>query len=218
MEVFEDRQEAGRRLAAVLADHPDIRDAERVVVLGVPRGGLPVGAEVARALGAPLDVVVVRKLRSPQNPELGFGAAGADGFVEIDEATVERLGITAEQVSAEIEERREALRHRLELYRAVAPAVDLRGAVVVVVDDGIATGGTAHQACAYARRGGAARVVLAVPVAPAAASQRLAGDADDVIVLSTPAEFIAVGQAYADFSQLGDEDAVAALRRAAAVA
>jgi predicted phosphoribosyltransferase len=218
MEVFEDRQDAGRRLAEVLAEHPEIRGAARVVVLGIPRGGLPVGAEVARRLGAPLDVVVVRKLRSPQNPELGFGAVGADGFVETDASTVERLGITPEQVAVEVADRREAVQRRLEVYRAVTPEVDLTGAVVAVVDDGIATGGTARQACAYARRRGAARVLLAVPVAPAAAPERLAGDADDVIVLSTPAEFMAVGQGYADFSRLEEGDALAALRRATAVA
>lgn len=218
MEVFEDRQDAGRRLASVLAERPDVRAAERVVVLGIPRGGLPVGAEVARALGAAFDVVVVRKLRSPENPELGFGAVGAGGYVEIDRDTVDRLGIAREQVDAEVAQQRAAVQQRLDLYRAVAPPVELDGALVIVVDDGVATGGTARQACAFARRSRAARVVLAVPVAPRGTGNRLAADTDDVIVLSTPAEFMAVGQAYADFSQLTDTDAVAALRRATAAA
>jgi putative phosphoribosyl transferase len=212
MQVFEDRRDAGRKLAEALAARPRVRDAERLVVLGVPRGGLPVGAEVARTLGAAFDVVVVRKLRSPVNPELGFGAVGADGHVEIDEATVGRLGITREQVDAEVADRTAAVERRVALYRGVAPPVDLHGAVVIVVDDGIATGGTARQACAYARRGGAGAVILAVPVAPVSAAERLADAADEVLVLSTPAEFIAVGQGYSDFSQLSDEDAVEALR------
>lgn len=218
MQVFENRVDAGRRLAERLAEHPVVQRADRVVVLGVPRGGLPVGAEVARALRAPFDVVVVRKLRSPVNPELGFGAVGADGHVEIDERTVERLGITAEQIDAEVADRTRAVEQRIALYRDVAPAVALDGAVAIVVDDGVATGGTARQACAYARRGGAVAVLLAVPVASAAAQERLAESADDVLVLSTPAEFLAVGQAYKDFAQLSDEDAVDALRRANACA
>jgi putative phosphoribosyl transferase len=212
MQVFDNRAEAGRRLAIELEAHPAVVGAERLVVLAVPRGGLPVGAEVARALGAELDVVVARKLRTPNNPELGFGAVGADGHVEVDRATMERLGITEEQLEAEMADRREAVQRRLTLYRSVAAPVDLQGAVVVVVDDGIATGGTSRQACALARRGGAATVVLAVPVAPVDTAQRLADAADDVVVLSSPAEFLGVSQAYAEFEQLDDEAAVAALR------
>jgi putative phosphoribosyl transferase len=212
MQVFDNRAEAGRRLAIELETHPAVVGAERLVVLAVPRGGLPVGAEVARALGAELDVVVARKLRTPNNPELGFGAVGADGHVEVDHATMERLGITEEQLDAEIADRREAVQRRLTLYRSVAAPVDLQGAVVVVVDDGIATGGTSRQACALARRGGAATVVLAVPVAPVDTAQRLADAADDVVVLSSPAEFLGVSQAYAEFEQLDDEAAVAALQ------
>jgi putative phosphoribosyl transferase len=212
MQVFDNRAEAGRRLAIELEMHPAVVGAERLVVLAVPRGGLPVGAEVARALGAELDVVVARKLRTPTNPELGFGAVGADGHVEVDRATMERLGITEEQLDAEIADRREAVHRRLTLYRSVAAPVDLQGAVVVVVDDGIATGGTSRQACALARRGGAATVVLAVPVAPVDTAQRLADAADAVVVLSSPAEFLGVSQAYAEFEQLDDEAAVTALQ------
>lgn len=218
MQVFEDRRDAGRQLARELAARADIRDAGRAVVLGVPRGGLPVGAEVARTLDAAFDVVVVRKLRSPANPELGFGAVGAGGYVDIDRDMVARLRLTEAQVEAEVRDRQETVRKRLEVYRSVVPAADFEGAVVVVVDDGVATGGTARQACAFARRGGAEKVILAVPVAPDGTRELLAADADDVVVLSTPAEFMAVGQAYADFAQLTDEDAIEALRRATAAA
>jgi len=211
MTVFEDRREAGRELAVAVREAGVVDDGHHVVVLAVPRGGLPVGAEVARAFGAAFDVVVVRKLRSPNNPELGFGAVGADGHVEIDTALTEELGLSEEQIRNEVEDRTRAVDRRLELYRAVAPAVDLQGATVIVVDDGIATGGSARQACLFARRGGAARVVLAVPVAPAGVAEEMRAVADAVVVLSSPAEFLAVDQAYRDFAQLDDAAAVAAL-------
>lgn len=216
MQVFEDRQDAGRQLARALAADSDVVTGGRVVVLGIPRGGLPVGAEVARALGAEFDVSVVRKLRAPHNPELGYGAVGPDGRVEIDHALVARLGLSDEQVEAEVADRRAAVERRLQLFRQVIPPADLSGATVVVVDDGIATGGTARQACAFARAAGARRVILAVPVAPPGAAEELADAADRVLVLSQPAEFLAVGQAYRDFTQLTDEAALAAVRAATA--
>lgn len=216
MQVFADRTDAGRQVAARLADVPTLAGADRLVVLAVPRGGLPVGAEVARALGAPLDVAVVRKLRSPANPELGYGAIDAEGHVDLDEDTVERLGITREEIEAEIADRRELVQQRLELYREVTDRVEMAGACVVVVDDGIATGGTARQACAFARRAGAARVVMAAPVGPADVEHRLADVADEVVVLVHPAEFLSVSQAYEDFAMLDDEAAVDAVRAALA--
>ncbi len=215
MQVFRDRADAGRRLAAELSGRPELRDGGRVVVLAIPRGGLPVGVEVARVLDAALDVVVVRKLRTPHNPELGFGAVGPDGHADIDEGLVRRIGLGREEVEAEIEDRTRAVEERLELFRSLAAPVDLRGAVVVIVDDGIATGGTARQACAYARRAGAARVVLAAPVAPERVVQELGDAADTVVVLSKPAEFLAVGQVYQDFAQLDDDAVLATLETGA---
>ena len=212
MDIFEDRRDAGRQLAEVLRRDEVLRGDQRLVVLAIPRGGLPVGVEVARALDAAFDVVVVRKLRTPQNPELGFGAVGCDGHVDIDQEMVARLGLTEDQIKAEIENRRALIGHRLELFRSVAPAVDLDGATAIVVDDGIATGGTAREACKLARRLGAATVILAVPVAPPGAADELRQAADRVIVLSEPAEFLAVGQAYKEFGQLDDEASLEALR------
>lgn len=212
MQVFSDRTDAGRQLGARLRDEAAVTAADRVVILAIPRGGLPVGAEVARALDAPIDVAVVRKLRSPANPELGYGAIDADGHVELDEEMVERLGITREEIDAEIADRQDRVRQRLELYREAASRTDMAGACVLVVDDGIATGGTARQACTFARRAGAARVVVAAPVGPADVEERLGDVADDVIVLVHPAEFLSVSQAYEDFSVLDDETAVAAVK------
>lgn len=205
MHVFEDRRDAGRQLASQLATHPAVAGTERVVVLAVPRGGLPVAVEVAVALGAEWDVVVVRKLRSPHNPELGFGAIGSDGHVEVNHELVGRIGITEEQVQAEVDNRKQEVARRLELYRSVRPPAELDGATVIVTDDGIATGGTIREACMLARRQGAARIVLAAPVGPPGIERGLADAADDIVVLSQPAEFLAVGQAYRDFAQLDDE-------------
>ncbi len=212
MQVFDSREEAGRRLAEALKGHAALAGAERIVVLAVPRGGLPVGAAVARELNAELDVAVARRLRAPHNPEVHFGSVGCDGEVVIDEATVRRLGLTPEQVEAEIEDRRAAVQRRLDLYRTVVPAATMEGATVIVVDDGVVSGGTAREACALARRGGAERVVLAVPVAPADVAERLADAADDLLILSSPAEFLGVSQAYVDFPDLDDDASIAALR------
>jgi putative phosphoribosyl transferase len=214
MEVFQDRRDAGGRLADALADHEAIKDADRIVVLAIPRGGLPVGSEIAQRLGAALDVVMVRKLRAPHNPELGFGAVGSDGHVEVNEDLAARIGVRSEQLEAEVADRRRELERRLALYRGVRDPVPLEGAVVIVVDDGIATGGTAREACALARRSGAERVILAVPVGPPRATDELADAADDIVILAQPDHFMAVGQAYRDFAQLDDEDVLAVLRDA----
>lgn len=211
MTVFEDRREAGRLLAEALRSDGGLEGAERIVVLAIPRGGIPVGVEVARALDAEFDVVVVRKLRSPNNQELGFGAVAGDGHVELDEDLVAELGLTRQQVDEEVSDRTAAVERRLELYRGIAHPADLAGAVVVVVDDGIATGSSARQACLVARRAGASRVVLAVPVAPREVAQDLREVADEVVVLTSPAEFLAVDQAYREFAQLDDDAALAVL-------
>lgn len=212
MKVFADRTDAGRQLGTRLREVAAVADADHVVVLAVPRGGLPVGAEVARILDAPLDVAIIRTLRSPANPELGFGAVDGDGHVEVDQDVVARLGITPEEVDEEIADRREVVQRRLQLYREATARADVDGACVVVVDDGIATGNTARQAAAFARRAGAGRVVVAAPVGPADVAERLADVADDVVVLVHPAELLSVGQAYEEFAPLDDADAVSAVR------
>jgi putative phosphoribosyl transferase len=185
-----------------------IRDA---VVLGLPRGGVPVAAEVARALEAPLDVLVVRKLGSPGNPEYAMGAIGEDGVRVIHAQIVAALRVSAEQL-AEIEQaERVELERRATRYRQGAPPLDLRGRTAVIVDDGIATGATAQAACEVAEGRGATEIVLATPVAPQDWMESVGELADDFVALETPSAFFAVGQAYAAFGQTSDDEVLAAL-------
>ncbi|MFD4034873.1 phosphoribosyltransferase family protein [Streptomyces sp. NPDC058637] len=207
---FTDRTDAGRRLAGALG-HLRPRDP---VVLGLPRGGVPVAFEVARALGAPLDVIVVRKLGVPYHPELGFGAIGEGGVRVISDEIVRHAGVREKDlVSVERAEEAELLR-RARTYREGRPRLPLTGRAVVVVDDGIATGATARAACRVVRAQGAAHVVLAVPVASPDVVERLRADVDEVVCLSTPGLFSAVGEWYSDFSQTSDEEVVSLLARA----
>src|SRR5436305_2221586 len=209
--VFADRDEAGRRLAARLGH---LR-GEPVVVLGLPRGGVLVASQVARALGAPLDVIVVRKLGVPFQPELGMGAVGEDGVRVINPQIIEAAGVSQNQLAAVQAREQAAVQARAARYRARQPRRPLHGRVAVVVDDGIATGSTARTACQIARALGAARVVLAVPVAPPGWRGRIGADADELACVSTPRGFRAIGQFYARFPQVSDDEVIACLERAA---
>lgn len=208
--LFRDRSEAGRRLAERLHRFA----GPQVVVVGLPRGGVPVAYEVAVALGVPLDVIVVRKLGVPQQPELAMGAIGEDGVRVINERVRRLSGVAPEQL-AEVErgERAELVR-RCRQLRGGTPAVGLAGRVVLVVDDGIATGSTARAACQVARARGAARVVFAAPVGPARITPADL-DADEVICLAQPASYHSVGQAYLDFRPTCDQDVARLLALAA---
>ena len=206
--LFDDRRDAGRRLAERLQES---RDARPVVVLGLPRGGVIVAAEVARALAAPLDVIVVRKLGVPAQPELAMGAIGEDGAVVLDSGIIERFRIAPAAITAVVERERAELQRRVALYRAHGPRVTTAGRAVVVVDDGVATGATARAACVVARAQGATRVVLAVPVAPRDWLMRMGAAADAYIAVATPEPFRAVGQFYERFGDVDDADVVACL-------
>ena len=211
--IFHDRLDAGRRLAAALSLFRD----EPVVVLGLARGGVPVAAQVAAELDAPLDVAVVRKLGVPHQPELAMGAVAEGGIRVVDDDVVNRCGVTAAEL-AEVEARaQQEVRQRTDRYRGSRPPAPLEGRTVIVVDDGIATGSTARAACRLARARGAHSVVLAVPVAPPGWEARMRADADRCVALSTPDGFVAVGQFYEDFDQVGEDEMVACLgaRRAA---
>ena len=202
--LFADRAEAGRRLAARLSR---LRGQD-VVVLGLPRGGVPVAFQVATGLQAPLDVLVVRKLGVPFQPELAMGAVGEGGVRVVNDSMVAMAGVTPEAF-AEVErsEQRE-LSRRVARFRGDRPRVSLRGKTVVVVDDGIATGSTALAACQIARAQGAARVVLAVPVAPLDTVIEMRRYADEVVCLETPASLLGIGQFYANFSQTTDDEVI----------
>lgn len=207
--IFQNRVDAGRQLAARLRS----LGHEGVVVLGLPRGGVPVADEVARALGAPLDVVVVRKLGVPTRPELAMGAIGEDGVRIINDEIVGLLRIASGQI-AQVERRERAeLQRRAELFRAGRSRVPVAARTVVIVDDGLATGATARAACLVVRAHGAARVVLAVPVAPLGWEEKLGEAADEYVCLFAPEDFDAVGQFYADFTATSDDEVIECLRR-----
>jgi putative phosphoribosyl transferase len=201
--MFRDREEAGRQLAEALVD----LKGQDVVVLGIPRGGVAVAAVVAERLEAPLDVIIPRKIGAPGNPELGLGAV-AEGVEVLDERLIRALGVTQDYLDEEIAAQREEIRRRQAAYRKGRPEVPLEGKAAVVVDDGVATGGTAAAALRSVRKRGASRVILAVPVAPAEGVARLSREADEVRALAQPEPFYAVGQWYMDFPQTSDDEVI----------
>jgi putative phosphoribosyl transferase len=208
--TFRDRSEAGKALAAKLQH---LRGAG-AVVLALPRGGVPVAFEVARALDAPLDVIVVRKVGVPGQPELAMGAIGEDGVRVVNDEIVRVVGATAADFSRIEQMEREELQRRAARFRGDTPRADLVGRVAVIVDDGIATGSTARAACHVARAHGAARVVLAVPVAAPDSVRALANDADEIVCVEQPTWLRSVGQWYDDFTQVDDREVVDLLEHA----
>ena len=207
--LFRNRTDAGRALASGLEF---LRESEPIV-LGLPRGGVPVAAEVADRLGAPLDVILVRKLGAPGHPEYAFGAIGEGGVRVLDPSAVRMLGIT-EAAADDVEQReRDNLDRLAAAFRGSRTGLDPTGRTAIIVDDGIATGSTAQAACRVARARGVWRVVLATPVAPPEVAARLAASsaADDTIVAETPSGFLSVGQWYTDFSQTTDAEVTALL-------
>lgn len=211
---FADRTDAGRRLGAALAERGIADPADAPIVLGLPRGGVPVAAEVAGVLEAPLDVLVVRKVGAPRNPEFAVGAIGEGGAEFIDTNVLDRMGLTRADLAETIAEEREELRRRVSEYRGDQSPADLTGHTVVVVDDGMATGATARVAVQVLRGRDPGRLVLAVPVASTAAVRHLEEVTDDVVALSTPRDFLAVGTHYDDFAQTSDGEVTALLAAA----
>ena len=201
--AYRDRAHAGRVLAAELGH---LAGAPGLVVLGLPRGGVPVAHEVAQALGAPLDVFLARKLGVPWQPELAMGAVASGGVRVLHQAVVDALAIPPEVVEAVAAKEAAEVTRREQAYRADRPALDAAGRTVVVVDDGIATGSTMRAAVAALRARQAARIVVAVPVGARETCQDLAREADELVCPSTPAGFHAVGQYYDDFSQTTDDE------------
>jgi putative phosphoribosyl transferase len=210
-ERFRDRYDAGRRLAAALASYGGRED---VLILALPRGGVPVGYEVALALGAPLDVMQVRKLGVPGREELAMGAIASGGVRILSEAVVQALSIPERVIATVAAAEEEELDRRERIYREGRPFPEVRGRTVILVDDGLATGSTMRAAAAALRAQGAGRLVAAVPVAPKETCDELRDLVDDVVCAVTPEPFLAVGEWYEDFTQTSDADVKDLLRRA----
>jgi predicted phosphoribosyltransferase len=209
--MFQDRSAAGRRLAKALAEYK----GRNAVVLALPRGGVPVAAEVAAALDAPLDLILVRKIGVPTQPELAMGAVvdGTAPIVVRNEDVIELSGTTAEEFKAECERQLAEIERRRQLYIGERARADVAGQVVIVIDDGIATGATVRAALQAIRNRKPKELVLAVPVAPGDTVENLRPEVDALICLETPESFQAIGYFYRDFRQVSDQEVVAILNR-----
>ena len=207
---FKDRQEAGRllaeRLVSLSSEHP--------IVLALPRGGVPVGFEIARRLQAPLDLLIVRKVGAPDNPEYGLGAVAEDGSLVLDEERTREAGYSRSSLEIVIEQETEEAHRRASLYRSARPRIPRSGRTVIVVDDGAATGGTLLAAIRLLRKEAVGRIVIAVGVAPEDTCRRLAKDADELVVLRRPRFFFAVGQFYLRFEPVEDDQVLSLLTQA----
>lgn len=209
--LFADRYEAGRFLASRLAD---LRNREEIVVLALPRGGVPVGYEVAKELHAPLDIFVVRKLGVPGHEELAMGALASGGITLLNRDVIEGLGIPKEMIDATISREQRELERREREYRDGRPPLDIENRTAILVDDGLATGSSMRVAAAALRKKNPAQIIVAVPVASASTCSEFETEVDRVVCAATPEPFWAVGQWYRDFSQTTDEEVRELLRRA----
>lgn len=207
---FRDRHEAGQLLAKELAS---LRGRQDLIVLGVPRGGVVVAYEVARALGAPLDVYITRKIGAPYNPELAIGAVASDGTLVLDHDLIERMGVPESYVKQETERQRQEIQRRLTAYRGSRPEPELRGKTVILVDDGVATGATILASLRAIKQRQPAELILAVPVGPPETIPLLQQEADRVVCLYTPELFWAVGAFYTIFDQTSDAEVVRLLQQ-----
>lgn len=210
--MFQDRRDAGRQLAGQLQHY---RDQPSVVVLALPRGGVPVAYEVAESLHAPLDVFIVRKIGMPGHEEFAIGAIASGGTRVMNEDMVERYRVPEAAIEAVAEKEQRELERRERAYRDDRPPLDLTGKTVLLVDDGLATGASMHAAVQAVRQFAPARIVVAVPIASPGTCQEFRSEVDEVVCAVTPALFYAVGQGYVDFSQTTDEEVHDLLARAA---
>lgn len=209
---FRDRHEAGKALAKEL---DFLKGRKDVVVLAIPRGGVVVGHEVAKSLGAPLDVYITRKIGAPYNPELALGAVASDGSVVLDDALIRRLGVPRDYIEQEKDRQQKEIQRRLEKYRGGRQELDLTNKTVVLVDDGVATGATTLATLRALKRKPLAKLILAIPVGPPDTIALLSQEADQVVCLSTPEPFWAVGAFYLVFDQTSDEEVVKLLQASA---
>jgi predicted phosphoribosyltransferase len=208
LRLFADRVDAGRRLSKALKDYKE----KNTIILAIPRGGVVVGFEVADALNVPLDVIIPRKIGAPGNPELAIGAVMEDGTIIMNEELTGFLQVSEDYIKEESGSQRLEIERRLKFYRGDAPYPNLKDRVVVMVDDGIATGSTMKAAVASVRKKGARAVVIAVPVGPSSTVEELKREADHVICLQSPESFMAIGQFYENFNQTSDEEVIRLLK------
>ncbi len=206
MAYFTNRVEAGKRLASALTDFA----GKNGIVLAIPRGGVVVGYEIAKALSLPLDIIIPRKIGAPDNPELAIGAMTEDGTIILDDNLITYIGVQRDYIKAESERQKHEIERRLKLYRQNEPYPSLKGLDVVIVDDGIATGSTMKAALASVKNRGASTVTVAVPVGPPSTIKELKKQADRVVCLYAPEYFQAIGQFYTDFNQTTDEEVIQA--------
>jgi putative phosphoribosyl transferase len=209
MAYFADRVEAGKRLASAMRDFA----GKNGIVLAIPRGGVVVGYEIAKALSLPLDVIIPRKIGAPDNPELAIGAMTEDGTIILDDNLITYIGVQRDYIKAESERQKHEIERRLKLYRQNEPYPSLKGLDVVIVDDGIATGSTMKAALASVKNRGASTVTVAVPVGPPSTIKELKKQADRVVCLYAPEYFQAIGQFYTDFNQTTDEEVIQLLKQ-----
>lgn len=203
--IFQDRSAAGKQLAARLEF---LKDQPNIIVLGIPRGGVVVAAQVARALNAPLDVFLAHKLGAPFNPELAIGAITSTGEILLDDLLVRELQIGDKDIAREVEHQRKEIERRMKVYRQDRPPLDVQNKTVVLIDDGVATGSTVLASLRALRKQQSVKLILAVPVGPADTIQRLACECDQVVVLDVPEPFWAVGRFYVQFGQTSDGEVV----------
>lgn len=209
--MFSDRIEAGQKLAEALEG---LKGTPDLIVLGIPRGGVILAVQIAQELGAAIDIWVSKKIGAPGNSEFAIGSVDIRGNAVLDTRVAAGLGVTDEYVQQEVERLRAEMRQHAAEYRGGRPALELCGRTVILTDDGLATGSTAISACRSIREERPKTLILAVPVAPPDTAGRLAAEVDRLVVLETPAGFHAVGQFYADFSQVTDKEVIAALHAA----
>ena len=200
--LFRNREEAGRKLASALMEFK----GKDVVVLGIPRGGVVVANEVAKALGAPLDIVVTRKIEAPGEPEYALGAITQEGDVIMDRQAAESLGATPAYLDDQVRKKKEEVKERIQRLKGDTASPRLEGRVVVIVDDGIATGSSVSAAVMSVKKRKPKEVVVAVPVAPADAVEMLSAEGARVVCLETPGPFLAIGEFYGDFGQVEDSE------------
>lgn len=208
---FRDRIHAGEQLATELIKYKDIEDG---IVIGLPRGGVPVAFEVARTLHLPLDIVCPRKIGAPFNPEYAIGAITETGEGEFNQYAISSLDVSEEYIQEEVQKEKAQAQHRLELYRKGLPSRTLKNKVVFLVDDGIATGSTMRAAIRSVRGEGAQKIIMAVPVSPPDAFREISGMVDEAVCLETPSFFQAVGQFYEQFGQTADEEVIELMKLA----